>query len=221
MPALGRAAGCLGIPGLRRSRSPAATLSSPHPLDGRDDRECYDVMMAERNALVAAKRETEDELVKGIIKLSSGALLLVPGIAVSSEIRIDPHLAVALVLLGLFFFAGALLAGVVEQRLSSVAYDKQIEVTVSYYQKKTIETHDEKSSRHVKIALVTTFVLFCSAVTISAAGLCYTAWSRQMSDKPSSPPPRPTPPPSPSHPGYKDGGRSVPPSAPPPPPPKK
>jgi hypothetical protein len=175
-------------------------------------------MMAERTALITAKRETEDELVRTLIKLSSASLLLIPGLLFAKEGNTE-FIVNGWLELGAIAFVLCLLCAMLEQFLSSKAYDRQIKISMDFYQKRSEKTSDEVFSACVRWTQSIAFLLFAIGIVTSAIGIRKVGESAIMSDKSSPPPPRPTPPPSPSHPGHKDGGRSVPPSAPPPPPP--
>jgi hypothetical protein len=176
-------------------------------------------MISERTSLLTAKRETEDELVRTIIKLSSAALLLIPGILVTSGISLPRGWSIILLSGGAAFFVASLIAAMLEQFLSSRAYEKQVAVSQAYFQQLSVITHDEESARQVRLAQLTAFGLFIAGVVASAFGLALAAIGLSMAQQP-----RPQPRPEPVHiPDHKTDqpGRSVPPPAPPPPPPKK
>ncbi len=196
-----------------------AESDPPHPLKGADLDKCYDVMMAERTALITAKRETEDELIRTLIKLSSASLLLIPGLLFAKDATIASMMNEWL-RVGAMLFVFSLLTAMLEQFLSSKAYDRQIKISVDYYQQKSTVTSDEKFSNWLRLSQTFAFAFFAAGVFSSGMGIWKIGEPVTMSDKSTpSPPPRPSPPPpQPSYPGYKDGGRSVPPSAPPPPP---
>jgi hypothetical protein len=196
-----------------------------HPLDGADEDKCYDVLLTERNSLLTAKRASEDDAIKGIIKFSSAALLLVPGAIVAWKIPISGT-AIYMLGTGFVLFVLSVIMAFAEQFLSSVAYDKQLNVVTEYYSKRSHEVSHPLSAKRVRLALLGSFFLFSSALLMSSLGLGMLAEDQVMAQKPTStptPPPRPSPGrPEPAHvPGHKDGGRSIPPQAPPPPPSKK
>jgi hypothetical protein len=172
-------------------------------------------MMAERTALITAKRETEDELVRTIIKLSSASLLLLPSLLFLQKDNIIIYLNIWLII-GAISFTACLLCAMLEQFLSSKAYDRQIRISMSYYRRLSTITSDEIFSACVRWTQTIAFGLFAFGIIASAIGVYKHGTGVIMSNKPSPPPP-PPPPPAPSYPGYKDGGRSVPPAAPPPP----
>jgi hypothetical protein len=193
-------------------------LIGAHPLDKADPEKCYDAMIAERNLLITAKRSAEDELVKSIVKLSSAALLLIPGFVIGSKLPLDTFWSALLMGVGIVFLLAAMMTGMLEQFLSSVAYDKQIEIITRYYDRLGKETFDPKSASRVRYAQVGTFTFFALAVLSLSAGLSTIAWRGTVSQRPSPSPPRPS---EPVHvPDHKTDvpGRSVPPPAPPPPP---
>lgn len=196
-----------------------AESDPPHPLDGTDRDQCYDVMMAERTALITAKRETEDELVRTIIKLSSASLLLLPGLLLTAGGQASSVINGWLTG-GAIAFALSLLAAMLEQFLSSKAYDRQIRISMDFYQRKSTVTSDKKFSGYVRASQATAFALFVFGIIGSAIGLSAAREEIRMAQEPRPPqPPRPAP--EPTHiPDHKTDvpGRSVPPEAPPPPP---
>jgi preprotein translocase subunit Sss1 len=196
-----------------------AESDPPHPLDGTDPDRCYDVMMAERTALITAKRETEDELVRTIIKLSSASLLLLPGLLLTAGGHASSVINGWLTA-GAIAFALSLLAAMLEQFLSSKAYDRQIRISIDFYQRKSTLTSDRTFSGYVRAAQVTAFALFVIGIIGSAIGLSTAREEIRMAQEPR--PPQPSrPSPEPTHiPDHKTDvpGRSVPPEAPPIPP---
>src|SRR5688500_1822669 len=64
---------------------PSQVISDTHPLDGKDEWECYDQHISERNKLIEAKRNAEDNFVKTVIQLSSAIALLVPSFLISQS----------------------------------------------------------------------------------------------------------------------------------------
>jgi hypothetical protein len=178
-------------------------------------------MMQERSKLISVKQETEDELVRTIIKLASGGALLIPGIITASSTRIPQGPAFVCIAVGSCFFIIALLAALAEQYLSSIAYDRQIETIVSYYQRQSALVSHEDSANKVRRTQQIAFALFITAVFVSSVGFFMASREISMSEKIPTPPPPPRPQPG-RDPGHKVDvpGRSVPPPAPPPPPKK-
>ncbi len=190
-----------------------------HPLDGADADRCYDVLMSERNALLTAKRSAEDETIKGVIRFSQAALLLIPGAVLTLNVHL-PHKQMVLLAIGIILFVCAVLSSFAEQLLSSRAYDKQIKVVTAYYQKRSAEVDHPKSANRVRWAIRASFTFFFLALAFSTTSLSWFALEASVANKPTRPSPTPSRP-SPGGPIHKDGGRSVPPAAPPPPPPSK
>jgi len=196
----------------------SASLSETdvHPLEGLDPKDCYDAMMAERSALITAKRSSEDDLIKSLIQLSSAALLIIPGALLTSQIKLS-NISNVFLALGSLSFVMTLVAALAEQRFSSWAYDEQVKVIKEYYDRKSLITEHVKSAKWVKRASITAFILFVSGLILSVIGLAISGMGNTMSQEPR---PRPEPVHIPDH-KTDVPTRSVPPSAPPPPPPPK
>lgn len=148
-------------------------MTDAHPLDGKDEWECYDQHIAERNKLIESKRNAEDSFVRTIIQLSSAIALLVPGFLLSQPQRPEPS---TLLVIGLGLIFLALLGGLSEQFLSSVAYGKQIKKTDDYYQKQTSDVSPPAMSRAVAGALFSTFVFFLGGVLVISVALLIGPW---------------------------------------------
>jgi len=133
-------------------------MTHTHPLDEKDEWECYDNHIAERNRLIESKRNSEDNFVKTVIQLSSAIALLVPSFLFSIP---KSNLGASnLLIFGLALVLLSLLSGLAEQFLSSLAYGKQIEKTDAYYSKKTSDVSLPVVSKCVKAALIATFMTF-------------------------------------------------------------
>jgi hypothetical protein len=59
-----------------------------HPLDNSDPDQCYAVMMSERTTLITAKRESEDNLIKTVVQLSSAMIVLAAGLAIHTTSKV-------------------------------------------------------------------------------------------------------------------------------------
>jgi hypothetical protein len=194
-------------------------LIGAHPLDGSDEDKCYDVLLTERNNLLAAKRTAEDEAIKGIVKAASAILLLVPGALITWKVPISSN-QLQLLSIGTGLLLLSLIAAFSEQLLSSWAYNRQIATVTAYYQRTSRIVAHKLSGRMVMVALLLSYAAFTVGLSTTSLALFSVAKDQVMAQKPT--PPTPPRPPSPQQtPGYKDGGRSIPPAAPPPPPAKK
>ncbi|MFA7596296.1 MAG: hypothetical protein WCY92_08060 [Novosphingobium sp.] len=149
-------------------------MTDTHPLDGKDEWECYDQHIAERNRLIEGKRNSEDNFIKTVIQLSSAIALLVPGFLYSQE-RMSSQPS-NLIILGLSLIFLSLLAGLSEQFLSSLAYSKQIQKTDEYYKKKTSDVSPPALSKIVSICLFSTFATFLGGVLVISVALLIGAW---------------------------------------------
>ena len=149
-------------------------MTEAHPLDGRDEWECYDQHIAERNKLIEGKRNAEDNFVKTVIQLSSAIALLVPGFIVAQPQNLgEPS---TLLVFGLILVFLALLAGLSEQFLSSLAYGKQIKKTDDYYLKKTSDVSPPALSKLVGITLFLAFATFLAGVLVTSIALLTGPW---------------------------------------------
>lgn len=151
-------------------------MTDAHPLDGKDEWECYDQHIAERNKLIEGKRNAEDSFVKTVVQLSSGIALLVPGFIVSHPERHSMPSALLIVGLSLIFLA--LIGGLSEQFVSSLAYGKQIEKTDDYYAKRTSDVSPPALSKAVTLALFSTFLFFVSGVLVLSTALLIGPWRK-------------------------------------------
>ena len=149
-------------------------MADAHPLDGKDEWECYDQHIAERNKLIEGKRNAEDSFVRTVIQLSSAIALLVPTFIVSHPERNSKPSAT--LILGLVLIFLALIGGLSEQFLSSVAYGKQIEKTDDYYAKKTSDVSPPAMSKAVALALFSTFLCFVGGVLILSIAILVGPW---------------------------------------------
>lgn len=149
-------------------------MASAHPLDGKDEWECYDQHITERNRLIDGKRNAEDNFVKTVIQLSSAIALLVPSFVVAQPARLSNLSPLLITGLVLIFFA--LVGGLSEQFLSSLAYGKQIEKTDDYYAKRTSDVSPPAMSKAVLVALFGTFLFFVAGVLVLSIAILTGPW---------------------------------------------
>lgn len=157
-----------------RKAARAEPQKGAHPLDGKDEWDCYDQHIAERNKLIEGKRSSEDNFVKTVIQLSSAIALLVPSFIVSQPERVSKPSA--LLVAGLIMIFLALIGGLSEQFLSSVAYRMQIEKTDDYYAKRTSDVSPPAMSKAVAVALFATFLFFLSGVLVLSIAILTGPW---------------------------------------------
>ncbi|MBB4633477.1 hypothetical protein [Sphingosinicella soli] len=115
----------------------ASDTSAPHeghPLYGKDDLQCYEVMMAERSRLIAAKLISEDSLIKTIIQLSVAILVAMVGFLSSDSFSVFRFIEIRIAIVFLFL---SIIIGIFEYKLSSVAYQRQISVVINFYTMKS------------------------------------------------------------------------------------
>lgn len=145
-----------------------------HPLDGKDEWECYDQHISERNRLFEGKRSAEEHFVKTVIQLSSGIALLVPGyLTASVEILKTPS---NLLIGGLTFIFLALTFGLTEQYFSSLAYSQQIKRTDAYYRRETSDASPSAFSKALSICLLLCFTCFLVGIFFLALSLMIGPW---------------------------------------------
>ena len=139
----------------------------PHPLDPCDPEECYKTMMAERTALITARRESEDNLIKTIVQVAAALIVLMAGFVSQAKVEITGW---SLILFGITLVAmiAAIVAGLTEQYFSSKAYLEQQGLVEDFYQKKIWTFGDPPSNKWVRKAQVTAFSCFIAAL-VSAA----------------------------------------------------
>lgn len=141
--------------------------SKKHPLDGVDEWECYDQLIAERNRLISAKRESEDGFIKTIIQLSSAILLLVPSLVTANSSRFEFG-SYSTLIIGLGTIAMALLLSLSEQFSSSLAYQQQIKKTDEYYTKKSTDIDEPSITKIVRALLLLSFISFLIGIFLIA-----------------------------------------------------
>lgn len=149
-------------------------MDEKHPLEGRDEWECYDQHIAERNRLIESKRNAEDSFIKTVIQLSSAIALLVPGFILTQPV--DQRQPSVFLVVGLAFIFLSLVAGLSEQFLSSLAYGKQIKKIDDYYTKLTADVAPPALSKIVGIAIFVAFVSFMAGVILTSISLLIGPW---------------------------------------------
>jgi uncharacterized membrane-anchored protein YhcB (DUF1043 family) len=138
---------------------PSKNASGAHPLDGCDEDEIYKVMMSERTELVKARREAEDAVVKTIIQISSALVALIAGFISQANVHIGQGLAKYLVFVVVALIC-ALTVGLLEQYLSSKAYEAQQKLVEDYHQKKIAEFDEPRENGWVRRCQKVAFVAF-------------------------------------------------------------
>ena len=147
-----------------------ADQSKCHPLNDRDEADCYDVMMKERSDLINAKRESEDALVKSIIQLSAALIVVLVGFF--GELRASGGYIILIIYIGaLTFFTLSVLSGLTEHYLSSIAYGQQIEIVEKFYTRQSSNFSQPSISKWVRLTQVSSFTSFgLGLITLAAMG---------------------------------------------------
>jgi hypothetical protein len=138
-----------------------------HPLDNSDPDQCYAVMMSERTTLITAKRESEDNLIKTVVQLSSAMIVLAAGLANQLDL-IRTQTSLALFTAGLIVLSLSILAAVGEQRLSAKGYERQVEEVVAFYTKNKSTIEIPKINAWIERAMNLSLGLFVVGLAIVA-----------------------------------------------------
>ncbi len=143
------------------------TSDGKHPLDDCDPNECYQTMMSERTVLITAQRESEDNLIKTIIQLSSTMIALTAGFSAQSNFDISGSSFFAAAI-GIIFLVLATFFGLIEHWFASKAYAQQQKLLVDYYQKKISEFEDPKANKCVRWSQRAALISFTIAMIFVA-----------------------------------------------------
>ena len=174
-------------------------------------------MCDERKALVQAKREEEQSLIKHLITLSSGSIVLLAGIVFSKDASFVNFNNKILFYSGTFSIILSLLLCLCEQKLSAEAYDMQIKINEKFYMKQDLHKSNVIST-YVRLCITLSLGLFFYGIVASSTFLVLNSGPKEPAMSNNDPrPPAPSPPREPVRKGDVPG-RSVPPSPPPPPP---
>ncbi|WP_417618906.1 hypothetical protein [Parasphingorhabdus sp.] len=125
-------------------------------------------MMAERATLISARRESEDNLVKNIITLSSGLVALMAGFVGQLSVNFST-LEFVLFSFSIGILVFAIIAGMAESYFSSKAYLAQQVMVEEYYSRIISKFEEPKANRFVRISQIISFVLFVIALISLAA----------------------------------------------------
>lgn len=138
-------------------------FEQPHPLDGSDPHECYNVMMAERVELIKARREAEDGAIKTKTQISSAILVIFSGYSINFTGNVAALEALLLSFCALFLMLTIIL-GIAEQRYASSAYKEQQVILEQYFQKKIGEFSEPPANRKVHLLQKWCMISFISAM---------------------------------------------------------
>jgi hypothetical protein len=138
---------------------------APHPLDGCDEDKCYEIMMAERSVLITARRESEDNLIKTIIQISSALIAVIAGFASQSDFSLT-GCQISLFIFLILSLCLAIIAGLAEQFFSSKAYQEQQKMLEDYFGKDIDNFSEAPSNKRVRSAQVSAFVFFVMSLGV-------------------------------------------------------
>jgi hypothetical protein len=142
-----------------------------HPLADIDPDKCYEWMLSQCAAAESQRQAREDGLVGTVIQISSAALLAVPGVIFAASAQLPQFHRDPLLYLGLIAFGFSLVAAMVEQYLSGLAYAKHVEIVQAYYLQESDTTEDKLSRRRARSARHTCYACFGVALIFTALGL--------------------------------------------------
>lgn len=119
--------------------------------------------MSERTALITARRQSEDNLVRTIIQLSSGLIAIIAAFLSQTKPSISGG---SMLLLGvvLFSLGIAIGSGLSEHLFSSKASEEQLRLVEQYYQKAIYEFGTAPSNRWVRISQLSAFGFFLAGL---------------------------------------------------------
>jgi hypothetical protein len=162
------------------------TKKKSHPLDGCDPADCYKTMMAERTALVTARQDIENHLVRTVIQIASALIVLMAGFVTQKSLDMDcvARIIFSCSLIGLVI---SIIAGLGEHWFASQAYLSQQIMMEDYYNKKISKFSDPIENKHVKRCQLFLFLSFILAlVLLSVLAVIQTG---VISDEPTDHPP--------------------------------
>ena len=139
--------------------------TEPHPLDDCDENECYKVMMAERTALITARQDLENSLVRTIIQMASALVVLMAGFVTQKDLVIDGAGKI-LFSLSLAVLVISITAGLAEHWFASKAYLSQQKMLEDYYGKKISNFSDPKENLYVARCQMISFFSFTAAIVL-------------------------------------------------------
>lgn len=142
--------------------------TAPHPLDGTDPDQCYQIMMNERSILITARRESEDNLIKNIISLSSAMIVLMAGFTTQAEIEFSSTLII-LFCFSLALSLAAIVFGMLENYFSSRAYLKQQALVEQFYSKVIAEFCEPNENKYVRRSQFAAFASFLISLLLIGA----------------------------------------------------
>lgn len=149
---------CSAMQGSRRSDDDSAKGLTT-PLDGCDKDKCYEVMMAERSVLITSRRESEDNLIKTIIQISSALIAVMAGFVAQTDFVLsgirETLFSISIAAMGL-----AMIAGLSEHFFSSKAYQEQQVMLEDFYGEYINEFTEAPSNKNVRRAQVAAFIFF-------------------------------------------------------------
>lgn len=156
-----------------------------HPLEEADAKDCYEIMMRERSTLIAAKRESEDTLVKSVVQLSVALTAIITGFVTTKDV-INSIFQAAIFCLIMVSMVLSLTFGLMEHWMSSIAYGEQIKKVQEFYTRKSSDFLPPKSSSRVRLFQTLCLSTFIGGVLLLAILANIKVWEK-IDDPTSSP----------------------------------
>lgn len=157
-------------------------IGDSHPLAECDDEALYKAMMSERTELIKARRESEDNLVKTIIQLSSALLVVLAGFAVNTDHTFSSFKYYGFSITFIFLIM-SIAAGLFEHLASSKAYLDQQRSVEFFYTKKIREFSEPVANMYVRFFQKSQLTLFTLSL-IFVAGIATTSLEKNDGERP-------------------------------------
>lgn len=145
--------------------------SDPHPIAHVAPELLHQWMREECASLAAARQAREDNVVSTIIQIGAAALLGVPALLLSSDVKLEISLGGIGLAIGLTALAIAVSSGFLEQHFSGKAYERQRELVIAYYQQVGTEQIDVRAVQKVPRARLFAYWCFSAGALISMLSL--------------------------------------------------
>ena len=119
--------------------------------------------MSERTALITARRDSEDNLIKTIVQLAAALIAVIAGFVSQSKFEFEGW---SLILFGatLAALVISIVAGLTEQYYASKAHLEQQNLVENYFQKRISTFGDAPSNKLVRLFQMIAFLAFVAAL---------------------------------------------------------
>jgi hypothetical protein len=144
--------------------------SSEHPLDGIEAAELHQWFTQSRQQFVDCKRAVEEKLLEDIVKISSAAVLIVPGALSVATPQMSSAKGTFFILLGIVLLSLALVCSIVTRVLSAQAYGNYEAALARYYHRQSTQL-EAPSLFILKAFMYGSVGLFMSGIVVFAFAL--------------------------------------------------